>query len=74
MTAPNELSNQLPELTPFAQEVCIRYLALPACERLDVLAAVMRLTLEVRSEFQEHYPEGVEEFLRLCRAQSRRVN
>lgn len=74
MTAPNELSSQLPELTPFAQEVCTRYLALPMRERTDVLAAVMRLTVEVTREFQQHYPEGIDEFIRLCAAQPRSVN
>jgi hypothetical protein len=74
MTVPKESSSHLPELTPFAQEVCTRYLALPMRERVDILAAVMRLTVEVTREFQQHYPEGLDEFLRLCAAQPRSVN
>jgi hypothetical protein len=74
MTDPKEQSSHLPELTPFAQEVCTRYLALPIRDRGDVLAAVMRLTVEVTREFQQHYPEGIEEFIRLCAAQPRSIN
>jgi hypothetical protein len=55
--------------TMLATEVCNRYLALPPADRVDVLATIMRLTVEVTRELEQDGPEAVNEFLRLCAAQ-----
>lgn len=50
-------------------EVCNRFLALPPSARVDALATIMRLTVEVTRELLADEPECVEEFLRMCAAQ-----
>lgn len=60
--------------TLLSQEVCNRYLQLPLAERADILAAIMRITVEVTLELKQHSPESVDEFLRLCALQPRSIN
>jgi hypothetical protein len=59
-----------PELTTLSQEIHNRFVRLPLEAKRDPCLALVRLAVEVTREFMQHYPEGIDEFLRTFDRQS----
>lgn len=74
MTAPNVSLIQRPERTALSQEIQNRFLALPADEKRDVCLALVRIAVQVTSEFMHHCPEAVDEYLRANGLKARRIH